>query len=133
MIRPPPRSTLFPYTTLFRSCSSSVSWGEGFPGRAQVAQGVPYARLKDGDRLRETPPVQLYELLGQSQRDLLASYLEDLLEILGDLGRRRRRHMREHVALEMHYAPLPLNPRQLAGHRRFYALVIVGDHQPHAF
>jgi site-specific DNA recombinase len=33
----------------------------------------------------------------------------------------------------VHYAPLPLNPRQLAGHRRFYALVIVGDHQPHAF
>src|SRR3712207_2058232 len=25
----------------------------------------------------------------------------------------------------VHYAPLPLNPRQLAGHRRFYALVIV--------
>src|SRR5690554_7556551 len=24
MIRPPPRSTLFPYTTLFRSCSNST-------------------------------------------------------------------------------------------------------------
>src|SRR2546430_7514946 len=32
MIRPPPRSTLFPYTTLFRSCSSTR-------GRA-VAEGV---------------------------------------------------------------------------------------------
>src|SRR5689334_24182222 len=26
MIRRPPRSTLFPYTTLFRSCSSQPSW-----------------------------------------------------------------------------------------------------------
>src|SRR5690349_24122402 len=26
MIRPPPRSTLFPYTTLFRSRSSAASW-----------------------------------------------------------------------------------------------------------
>src|SRR3712207_8720757 len=74
MIRPPPRSTLFPYTTLFRSCSSSVSWGDGFPGRAQVAQGVPYARLKDGDRLRETPPVQLYELLDRKSTRLNSSH-----------------------------------------------------------
>src|SRR5439155_20467068 len=26
MIRPPPRSTLFPYTTLFRSLSTAESW-----------------------------------------------------------------------------------------------------------
>src|SRR5438046_8646131 len=26
MIRPPPRSTLFPYTTLFRSSSGAVPW-----------------------------------------------------------------------------------------------------------
>src|SRR3712207_8543304 len=37
MIRRPPRSTLFPYTTLFRSCS-----------RAQIAQ---YAQLLVGRRL----------------------------------------------------------------------------------
>src|SRR5256886_929255 len=29
MIRRPPRSTLFPYTTLFRSCSSRSSWRNG--------------------------------------------------------------------------------------------------------
>src|SRR5215216_7649575 len=42
MIRRPPRSTLFPYTTLFRSpspsatrpCSSSASWSPG-PGRSE--------------------------------------------------------------------------------------------------
>src|SRR2546430_7987331 len=29
MIRRPPRSTLFPYTTLFRSLAASLSWGVG--------------------------------------------------------------------------------------------------------
>src|SRR5256885_16621739 len=29
MIRPPPRSTLFPYTTLFRSCNSGTEKAEG--------------------------------------------------------------------------------------------------------
>src|SRR3712207_6850574 len=29
MIRRPPRSTLFPYTTLFRSSSESLSWDSG--------------------------------------------------------------------------------------------------------
>src|SRR5256885_6878907 len=30
MIRRPPRSTLFPYTTLFRSYSSMIEWAECF-------------------------------------------------------------------------------------------------------
>src|SRR3712207_8176968 len=33
MIRRPPRSTLFPYTTLFRSCPSTRT--DGLPARAQ--------------------------------------------------------------------------------------------------
>src|SRR3712207_7583583 len=39
MIRRPPRSTLFPYTTLFRSGSDDVSW----PGLA-LAEGWTIAR-----------------------------------------------------------------------------------------
>src|SRR2546425_9072395 len=31
MIRRPPRSTLFPYTTLFRSVASSAAWRMGLP------------------------------------------------------------------------------------------------------
>src|SRR2546430_11802211 len=38
MIRRPPRSTLFPYTTLFRSLT------EGLPGRAQPAVAEPHGR-----------------------------------------------------------------------------------------
>src|SRR5437879_13855299 len=38
MIRPPPRSTLFPYTTLFRSSMISVDSG---PAHAAAALGLP--------------------------------------------------------------------------------------------
>src|SRR3989454_3687931 len=34
MIRRPPRSTLFPYTTLFRSLAEGGGAGEGVPGEA---------------------------------------------------------------------------------------------------
>src|SRR3712207_8659919 len=42
MIRRPPRSTLFPYTTLFRSCSDP-SWTRSF--RAEMAQIFPKQKL----------------------------------------------------------------------------------------
>src|SRR3712207_7347695 len=51
MIRRPPRSTLFPYTTLFRS----VAYVFGFAGNkilrgrvANLAEGVALARIKGG-------------------------------------------------------------------------------------
>src|SRR5260370_31966117 len=41
MIRRPPRSTLFPYTTLFRSISAAVMRCAGAAGRTnQIAQGA---------------------------------------------------------------------------------------------
>src|SRR2546425_13212047 len=41
MIRRPPRSTLFPYTTLFRSLAVGAGVGEGeFVNRAQVIEGL---------------------------------------------------------------------------------------------
>src|SRR3712207_8267065 len=48
MIRRPPRSTLFPYTTLFRSCASRQPWGWGEPlgwggPRIDSGQGVTAA------------------------------------------------------------------------------------------
>src|SRR5256885_12699436 len=48
MIRRPPRSTLFPYTTLFRSISNSIA------SCAQPDTGFP--RAKDGRVLREPAP-----------------------------------------------------------------------------
>src|SRR2546422_8256438 len=42
MIRRPPRSTLFPYTTLFRSSEASRSGGSGeAAGRSTVRGGAP--------------------------------------------------------------------------------------------
>src|SRR3712207_7402852 len=35
MIRRPPRSTLFPYTTLFRSVGARKRWGGGYRGMGQ--------------------------------------------------------------------------------------------------
>src|SRR2546430_13170924 len=44
MIRRPPRSTLFPYTTLFRSAGR-----QGFHGRSLVPAGRPPRRVGFGD------------------------------------------------------------------------------------
>src|SRR2546430_10181585 len=41
MIRRPPRSTLFPYTTLFRSCSSSIPWISPPPAPRNTAPSAP--------------------------------------------------------------------------------------------
>src|SRR3712207_6881329 len=40
MIRRPPRSTLFPYTTLFRSDANVVAWIASFPGSEELAEHV---------------------------------------------------------------------------------------------
>src|SRR3712207_7345029 len=68
MIRRPPRSTLFPYTTLFRSCptdhradqvavSPDEAMAQGFPGRDFRCRGqlqwrlAPYRELRQHDHL----------------------------------------------------------------------------------
>src|SRR3972149_7205245 len=47
MIRPPPRSTLFPYTTLFRSDDKFLNWSRGFsqPTTADVVVGFTLLAL----------------------------------------------------------------------------------------
>src|SRR5258707_9838824 len=49
MIRRPPRSTLFPYTTLFRSFSGIFAWDSGY-GSERVGQG---------DRMRRVPVLRV--------------------------------------------------------------------------
>src|SRR2546422_6757079 len=48
MIRRPPRSTLFPYTTLFRSYSS-VGGGVIWPSRSLLASSHPRGRSRAAD------------------------------------------------------------------------------------
>src|SRR5260221_2115904 len=46
MIRRPPRSTLFPYTTLFRSIMRVISLGSGSSGNALLVEAGPQGRTK---------------------------------------------------------------------------------------
>src|SRR2546421_9245275 len=56
MIRRPPRSTLFPYTTLFRSAPSSAAAG----GQRLVKHGPgPGPETRPGTRSRDTAPGQV--------------------------------------------------------------------------
>src|SRR5258708_27425226 len=60
MIRRPPRSTLFPYTTLFRSFL--YSWGDGGPagaGRASSQATIP-ARDRKSTRLNSSHQIISY-------------------------------------------------------------------------
>src|SRR5256885_10834109 len=50
MIRRPPRSTLFPYTTLFRSCRASRPWGRA---RCRTRRVPPRPRRRQGERSEE--------------------------------------------------------------------------------
>src|SRR5690349_25071290 len=52
MIRRPPRSTLFPYTTLFRSCLDARLQALGIGGRRRIAQR---GDLADEQVLRARP------------------------------------------------------------------------------
>src|SRR2546425_5810042 len=69
MIRRPPRSTLFPYTTLFRSVmAAQLALNEGYPGAGVV---------NPEDRLLEEP----HRLLGDVDRDLLRRSEEHTSEL----------------------------------------------------
>src|SRR3712207_6892165 len=68
MIRRPPRSTLFPYTTLFRSDVGAVGgeWGEEQPVRRPRAEAAQRARGRgardrpgDGRRRRRGAPLEV--------------------------------------------------------------------------
>src|SRR2546429_4882667 len=50
MIRRPPRSTLFPYTTLFRSCRVDVRHRHGLPPDHAIGVGVDRLDYTKGDR-----------------------------------------------------------------------------------
>src|SRR2546425_11947022 len=63
MIRRPPRSTLFPYTTLFRSCLTA----QPTPDPSQEGNCQPRAANSTGLRLRE-PPTNAPPLLRRESR-----------------------------------------------------------------
>src|SRR2546426_8917294 len=62
MIRRPPRSTLFPYTTLFRSTDRIRELPENLSGRAEFVKGFPVRNLRARSGGEIEGHVQLYEL-----------------------------------------------------------------------
>src|SRR5256885_13191310 len=58
MIRRPPRSTLFPYTTLFRSLRALLLEGAGFTRHDDRVRRAPDQdlQLRTGERLRQVVP-----------------------------------------------------------------------------
>src|SRR5260370_36082318 len=69
MIRRPPRSTLFPYTTLFRSLAGSVDRGQGeFAERLVALYDYMLGRLTEANLQQEDAPLaEVGELLGTLQ------------------------------------------------------------------
>src|SRR5258707_1595201 len=62
MIRRPPRSTLFPYTTLFRSTSrggSCAAGGTKFCGKRIVAAGIENDQAQTAHRLQDPKNTRL--------------------------------------------------------------------------
>src|SRR3712207_7601960 len=59
MIRRPPRSTLFPYTTLFRSAVAVDDRGNAVARRDQLVEGVAERRVRLDERLgAQSHPIQ---------------------------------------------------------------------------
>src|SRR5690349_22586323 len=67
MIRPPPRSTLFPYTTLFRSVKPHVNAAESFENELQFLLQI---QIAGHNRRSEEHTSEL-----QSRRDLVCRLL----------------------------------------------------------
>src|SRR3712207_8493475 len=80
MIRRPPRSTLFPYTTLFRS----LGFGLGF-GHDRTPRGVVNAAAKHGFPLFEVPyPVPFIAITEAVSTRLLAEQYDALQRAVED-------------------------------------------------
>src|SRR2546429_6961055 len=76
MIRRPPRSTLFPYTTLFRS------WSNALPGNPEIFLAYPYPDLF-GQRVEQMRAAGLLQLprVSNSLREAIARSEEHTSEL----------------------------------------------------
>src|SRR3712207_7340495 len=65
MIRRPPRSTLFPYTTLFRSCNNTRHQRirNALDGRGRVVMMPPFKRQKAGEKTQYARKFGKYNLV----------------------------------------------------------------------
>src|SRR5260221_9346663 len=110
MIRRPPRSTLFPYTTLFRSLRQGIVIPEGLPARVlhlywqsgniqETTRDITQALLFAG---RRNVLGQRYKLLPYTTRQTIYGRCSGLLstipviaceKLIASISRQRNRHM----------------------------------------
>src|SRR3990170_2621566 len=101
MIRRPPRSTLFPYTTLFRSRVQPA-----VPRRLQSPDGVPgRTRDRKSTRLNSSHQIISYAVfcLKKKKTSFQPTVAAQLRHLLHDLGLRRERIGRNHFLPEEPY------------------------------
>src|SRR5437667_1757537 len=72
MIRRPPRSTLFPYTTLFRSGAAAIWWSRWMPATAPSRGSCAASRIRGG---KPGPRSEEYTSELQSHHDLVCRLL----------------------------------------------------------
>src|SRR2546430_12462456 len=97
MIRRPPRSTLFPYTTLFRSSAASDRYGDGFAIRLRCGSWV---NLRSEEHTSEL----------QSQSNLVCRLLLEKKKTMYSCSHQARAHL----ARISHISPTPHRPLTLA-------------------
>src|SRR3712207_6997986 len=72
MIRRPPRSTLFPYTTLFRSClrgyAQTKKFPNGWPGNLERRSGGPYVSGRVGLHSELNSTGRVYHCLEEDRK-----------------------------------------------------------------
>src|SRR2546421_6552057 len=99
MIRRPPRSTLFPYTTLFRSPAADDPEAAAREHGAPVAHGHAVVEDGDGDLLLRLPPERRSEEHTselQSRSDLVCRLLLE--------KKKKKPKYRQHINIETTYA-----------------------------
>src|SRR3712207_9348500 len=84
MIRRPPRSTLFPYTTLFRS----LRWGPGYTGSLMLGDVAPSLPM-----IRGTKSWSLGKILGRLDVDQFVSRYTESGKAKYFIGRRISRSL----------------------------------------
>src|SRR5437667_1194721 len=99
MLRPPPRSTLFPYTTLFRSGSSVLGSVEAFtPGPQDIAGNEPREdQGDDGDAV--APRCEGGALISAGRSEEHTSELQSHHDLVCRLlleKKKKRRHNKSH-------------------------------------
>src|SRR2546422_6814094 len=86
MIRRPPRSTLFPYTTLFRSCRSRTNADDRLPAD-------PLGRIESGDGIVEARDVADVRPRSEEHTSELQSRLHLVCRLLLEKKKKRQRHL----------------------------------------